>query len=162
MRIGERNGREYTFVSADEFAAKVKHGFFAEHFSVHGNKYGTPRQPLEDVKRSGGVKILDIDIQGARRIKREFPDATAIFVLPPSITELRRRLKLRGTETREELAIRFKGALREMKSIHTAGFGYIVINKELATAVKQVLAIIEADSCRIENMSKEHLHKLIG
>lgn len=162
-RANEENGREYFFVTSDEFEAKVSEGFFAEHFSVHGNKYGTPKQPLEDVVESGGVKILDIDIQGARRIKEKFPKATAIFILPPSLEELRRRLEKRATETSEELELRYEGARGEIESIlHSAHFGYFVINEELNEAVLQVLAIIEADKHRIENLPSEQLHKLIG
>ena len=107
-RNTERNGREYVFVDHEEFDFLVARRFFAEHFQVHGNKYGTPREPLQKVVREGGVKILDIDIQGARKIKKGFPRAVTIFVLPPSIAELRKRLKRRGTETREELEIRFQ------------------------------------------------------
>ena len=106
--------------------------------------------------------ILDIDIQGARKIVREFPEAISIFVLPPSISELRRRLRGRGTETREELAVRFKGAVKEIRSFRSGGFDYVVINEDLDLASKQVLAIIVAHECRVDRTKAEHLRKILG
>ena len=85
-RVGERNGREYHFVTNEEFDRLTSQGFFAEHFKVHLYKYGTPRKPLEQVLRQGGVMLLDVDVKGARRIKREFPEVISIFVLPPART----------------------------------------------------------------------------
>lgn len=160
MRVGERNGREYHFVSADRFAHLAKAGFFAEQFEVHTNRYGTPREPLERVRRGRGVMILDVDVQGAQKLRREYPDAITIFVLPPSVPELRQRLRLRGTETREQLAIRFENAKREMKLYHR--FEYVVVNRILDTAVQEVLAIIRSHRCRTDKIDKEQMHSITG
>jgi len=161
-RYGERDGREYCFVEDRKFDSLVRQGFFAEHFKVHLYKYGTPRGPLERVRRNGGVMILDVDVQGARRLHREYPDAISIFVLPPSITALRHRLKQRGTETREHLAVRLKNAIKEMRSFRAFGFDYVVINKELNLAVRQVLDIISADQHRVEKVDPEQIRRITG
>ena len=161
-RRGERNGREYCFVSSEEFDRNVKRDFFAEHFRVHLYKYGTPREPIESVRRRGGVMLFDVDVQGARRLKREYPDAISVFILPPSQAVLRRRLRRRGTETRDQLGIRLHNALREMRSFVNHQFDYVVINKQLDLAVKQVLSIIAAHHCRIDRCDKEQIRKITG
>ena len=161
-RRGERDGREYHFVSPDEFRSKVRTNFFAEHFKVHLYQYGTPRQPIDAITRRGGVMLLDVDVQGARRLKREFPDAISIFVLPPSQAELRKRLRRRGTETKEQLRVRQNNALKEMQTFKNHKFDYVVVNKELGTAVKQVLAIVEAHKCRIDRCDPELIKKITG
>jgi guanylate kinase len=160
-RKGEQDGREYYFVNEVEFERLEREDFFAESCQVHRYKYGTPRGPIEKVLRRGGVMILDVDVQGARKLHREYPQAVSIFVLPPSITALRRRLRKRGTETPEQLRVRYETAMREMKTFGRYGFDYVVVNKELNAAVEKVLAIVEADSCRIEKVDSEQLKKII-
>jgi len=160
MRVGERTGREYHFVSDERFERLAQAGFFAEHFHVHTHRYGTPRKPLEQVVRKGGVMILDVDVQGAFELRREFPEAITIFVLPPSVAALRRRLRLRGTETREQLAIRFENARREMKLY--SRFEYVVVNRTLDLAVQQVRAIIRSHSCRADKIDKEQMQTITG
>ena len=115
-RRGERHGREYFFVSEARFEQLVRQNFFAEHFKVHLYRYGTPRKPIEQVRRHGGVMLFDVDVQGAGKLKAEYPDAISIFVLPPSRAELHRRLKQRGTETKGQLDLRLHNALHEMRS----------------------------------------------
>jgi len=154
-RPGERNGREYYFVSDNEFKRLVKKDFFAEHFRVHQYNYGTPRGPLEKVRRHGGVMLLDVDVQGARRLRREYPEAIAIFVLPPSVRELRHRLNKRGTETDKQLRVRFATAREEMREFHRYGFEYVVMNDSLKQAVAQVEAIITAHPCRMDKLKWE-------
>ena len=159
-RIGERNGREYYFVDEEKFMELARRDFFAENFKVHLYRYGTPREPLERVRQKGGVVILDVDVQGAFRLRKEYPDAITIFILPPSITELRKRLKKRGTETKQQLMVRFENAKKEMSLFEK--FDYVVINKELNVAVKEVLAIIKAHHCRIDYINKKQFKKKIG
>lgn len=159
-RPGETNGREYFFVTDDEFGRLVLDNFFAEHFRVHQYNYGTPRQPLEHVRKRGGVMVLDVDIQGAFRLQQEYPDAIMIFILPPSVAALRQRLKQRGTETREQLKIRFERAKQEMQAFDQ--FDYVVVNKELECAVRQVLSIVEAHPCRIDKANTEQIRSIIG
>ena len=150
-RPGERHGREYYFV--DE-----KH--FAEQFKVHLSRYGTPRQPLEQVLNKGGVMLLDVDVKGARRLKKVYPQAVTIFILPPSIKALRQRLSRRGTETKAQLKVRYDNAREEMKLFRR--FEYAVVNDELNKAVKQVLSIIEAHSCRTKYLVAEPLVKQLS
>ena len=161
-RRGERNGREYHYVGPGEFARRVKSGYFAEHFKVHLYEYGTPRKPIENVRRRGGVMLLDVDVQGARRLKQVYPDAISIFVLPPSQAGLRRRLKRRGTETTEQLKLRLSNALREMRTFGQYGFDYVVVNKVLSKAVKEVLSIVEAHPTRIDQVDPEQVRKITG
>lgn len=157
-RPGERNGREYHFVSENEFKKLVKADYFAEHFKVHLYRYGTPRKPMEKVLKQGGVMILDVDVQGAFRIKKEYPQAITIFILPPSISVLRRRLIKRGTETMEQRRVRFENSKKEI-SLYSK-FEYSVINEDLDTAVKEVLSIINCHHCRTENIRPEQIKKL--
>lgn len=159
-RNGEKNGREYFFVSEAEFDKRVRQNFFAEHFKVHLYKYGTPRKTLDGVVKQGGVIILDVDVQGAAAIRKEYPDAISIFVLPPSVRELRKRLRRRGTETNEQLRVRFENAKKEMKEYKK--FPYTVINNDLQRAVDEVLGVIMAHSCRTENIKKEQIQNIIG
>ncbi len=164
-RVGERSGREYHFVGSEEFDRLAARGEFAEHFQVHLYKYGTPRGALEQVLRSGGVMLLDVDVKGAAKIRREFPEAISIFILPPSIEALRQRLTLRGTETREQLNVRFENAVEEMQrgvKQTKYGFEYVVVNEDLGKAVQQVLDIIGAHDCRIENLDQEQLKRITG
>lgn len=161
-RTNESDGREYCFVDDARFDALVGQGFFAEHFKVHLYKYGTPRGPLEEVLRQGGVMLLDIDVQGAQRIKEEFPQAISVFVLPPSPEELGHRLKKRGTETDEQMQLRLHNAIREMQTFASFGFEYVVINKDINTAVNQVLSIVEAHGCRLDKQEPEQLRKITG
>ena len=161
-RSGERNGRSYHFVSDAEFDRLVKQDFFAEHFNVHLYKYGTPRGPLERVRRNGGVMLLDVDVKGAKKLHKEFPDAISIFVLPPTRAELLKRLKLRGTETSEQLKVRIDNALEEMRTFKRYNFDYVVVNKELKQAVTDVLNIVAAHDHRIELIDEELLRKIAG
>ena len=162
MRQGEQDGREYYFVTDDEFDNLAEQNFFAEHFKVHRYKYGTPRGPLEQVVRDGGVMILDVDVNGAKRLREEFPHAITIFIMPPSVAALRARLKQRGTETEEQLRVRFETAREEMTHFAAFGFQYVVVNDTLSKAVREVLAIIEAHHCRIENIPEEQLRNILS
>lgn len=140
-RAGEVNKREYVFVSEEKFKELAKAGFFAEHCVVHKYHYGTPRRPLENTLKKGGVMLLDVDVQGAFKLKKTYPEAITIFILPPSLKELKSRLLKRGTETIEQLKVRFENAKKEMKL--KSKFEYNVINEDLKTAVKEVIDIIK-------------------
>ena len=157
-RPNERDGREYYFVSEKKFKALAKEDYFAEYCRVHLYYYGTPREPLEKAVKDGGVMILDVDVQGAFKLKKEYPEAITIFVLPPSIEELKKRLKARGTESREQLKVRFENAKKEMQ--HFNKFEYCVINQELEVAVKNVLCAINSHHLRSEFLSMEQKRKL--
>jgi len=159
-RPDERDGREYYFVTDDEFARLADQHFFAEECRVHLYRYGTPRKPLEAVLDNGGVMLLDIDVQGAKKIKAEYPMAATIFILPPSVAALRERLTARGTETQEQLDVRFRNAAEEMKLWKQ--FEYAVVNDDLNVAVQEVEAIIESHHCRTDRISSEQIENIIG
>lgn len=140
-RADEQNGREYHFVGDQQFEEMVEKGLLAEHFRVHLYKYGTPRQPLEKVLAEGGVMLLDVDVQGAKRLKKEYPQAITIFIKPPSLAALKQRLTKRGTETEEQLIVRTENAVKEMEE-HERHFTHVVINEDLDRAVQDVLKVI--------------------
>jgi len=132
-RRGETDGKEYRFVGREEFLKLRRGKFFAETARVHLHYYGTPRGPLEKAIRAGGVILLDVDVKGAASLKRHYPQALSLFILPPSKAELKRRLKRRGTETREQLKLRLQNAIAEMDKFNR--FDYIIINKDINEAV---------------------------
>ena len=159
-REGEKNGREYYFVDDKKFTELVKSDFFAEHFKVHLYQYGTPRGPLEEVLKTGGVMLLDVDVQGAKRLKEEYTEAITIFILPPSHDALRQRLKARGTETEEQFTIRLNNAQNEMKLWKDSE--YVVINDDLDKAVNEVQSIVIAHHCRTDKCDVEQIERIIG
>jgi guanylate kinase len=159
-RRGERHGREYYFVDDSTFSKMLARNAFAEHFKVHLYHYGTPRDTIDRTLKSGGVLLLDVDCQGALKLKKDYPEAITIFILPPSIAALKRRLKARGTETREQLKVRFENSKKEMRQFRQ--FEYVVINDDLDEAVKQVLSIINCHFCRTEKLRPEQIRKIVG
>ncbi len=159
-RANEKDGREYFFVSGSEFANMQKRGEFAESCIVHKYRYGTPRRPLDETLRKGGVIILDIDVKGAFKLKRMYSEAALAFILPPSRHELKRRLKQRGTEDDKQLQIRLTRALDEMRLYKR--FEYVIINEVLDIAVREVEMIIESLHCRRKNLNEEQIARIIG
>ena len=159
-RRGERHGREYFFVDDNTFSKMFARNAFAEHFKVHLYQYGTPRDTIDRTLKGGGVLLLDVDYQGALKLKKDYPEAITIFILPPSIAALKRRLKTRGTETREQLKVRFENSKKEMRQFRQ--FEYVVINDDLDEAVKQVLSIINCHFCRSEKLRQEQIRKIVG
>lgn len=128
-RAGEISGRDYYFVRSAKFAAMKVKGDFAEWAQVHDFFYATPRQPLDQCVRSGQDILLDIDVQGARKIKRKYPQAVSIFLVPPSWRELERRLALRGTDGKEIIRRRLINARGEIREI--IKYDYYVVNREV-------------------------------
>ena len=145
-RPGERHGRDYWFIGAPEFARRRRRGEFVEWAVVNGITYGTSSRMLRRAAARGRDLILDIDTQGAASIRRRFPDAVLIFILPPGPEALRRRLVGRGTEAAAMLARRLLLARRE---VGRAGrYDYIVVNDRLNDAFRDLRAIIAAERCR--------------
>lgn len=142
-RPGEVDARDYYFLSRSEFARRRAHGEFAESAEVHGNLYGTLRSEVERVLSAGKHVIMDIDVQGATQFIRAFPQSVMIFVLPPSAEVLLERLRLRRTESREELAKRLLSALQELQAVE--GYEYVVVNDDLEKAVHRVSSIVDAE-----------------
>lgn len=145
-RTGEENGHDYHFYSREEFEAARDRGEFAEWAEVHGNLYGTLRSEIEKTLRSGRHVLMDIDVQGARQFAAAFPESVLVFILPPSGEILLSRLSGRGSEDRERLLTRLRNARAEMNEV--GRYHYVVVNDDLARAVEQVSAIIDAEGLR--------------
>ena len=141
-RPGEEDGREYFFVTKEQFEEKIGQDGLIEYANYCGNYYGTPRAYVEQQLEAGKDVILEIEIQGALKIREKFPTALLLFVMPPSAKELRRRLIGRGTETQEVIDQRMHRAMEEAQGIEQ--YDYIVINDQLEECVKELHAIIGA------------------
>ena len=141
-RSGEVRGRDYHFVTRAEFEAMIANGDFLEHANVHGNLYGTSRRWIEEQMAEGHDVILEIDWQGAGQVRKLFPAMTGIFVLPPSIRELQRRLEARGKDSPEVIARRLSNAREEIS--HVLEFQYIIVNEQFEAALADLEAIIRA------------------
>lgn len=149
-RGAEVNGKDYHFLSREEFQARRDAGEFAEWAVVHGNMYGTLKSTVQQVLDGGRHVMMDIDVQGAKAFHAAFPDSVLIFVLPPSADVLRDRLATRSTDSPEALALRLRNARDELRAI--ADYHYVVVNDDLDRAVGQVAAIIDAESMRRERL----------
>jgi guanylate kinase len=157
-RKGEINGQDYRFITASEFAAMRVRGEFAEWASVHGNSYGTPRKPLDQSVTSGRDIFLDVDVQGARQIKHAYPNAVSIFLLPPSMPELRRRLASRGTDGAEIIRRRLANAQDEIKE--RIYYDYYVVNREVSEAVRVLSAIVKAERAKVSRVTEWRIGSL--
>jgi guanylate kinase len=138
----EKNGREYFFVSAEEFDKMVLGSAFVEWAHVHGHRYGTSKKMIEERIAQGADVILEIDFQGAMQIKRIFENAVTIFILPPSWEELRSRLERRGEDSPETIELRLQNAADEMRQARE--FGYVIINELFERALFDLKAIVHA------------------
>ncbi len=140
----DTDGEDYVFVSEREFKDQVKLGQFLEWAQVHDNFYGTPREPVEDAIADGEVVLLEIDVQGARQIKQNLPDAVGIFVEPPSEEELLARLRARKREDEETIQKRFQRAKSEIEQAHALGiYDLTIVNCDLERAIEEALAFIK-------------------
>jgi guanylate kinase len=142
-RPGEQEGRDYYFLDRDVFLAKRAAGDFAECAEVHGNLYGTLRSEIARVLGNGRHVVMDIDVQGARQLRKAFPKTVTVFVLPPSGEVLLNRLRARKTESPQELAARLDSALQELRAVEE--YEYVVVNDDLDQAVQRVGAILDAE-----------------
>lgn len=153
-RTGEENGREYHFVSAAQFQAMIAADDFLEWAQVHGNYYGTSKRWIVTERAAGRDVLLEIDWQGAQQVRRVFPDAIGVFILPPSMEELTRRLTGRGTDSAEVIARRLAAAREEMS--HVGEFGYVIINDDLQTALSDFVAVVRATRLQLETQRLRH------
>ena len=152
-RNGETEGVSYYFVSKEEFLRKIEAGGLLEHAEVYGNYYGTPKQPVIEKLAAGIDVILEIDMQGALKVKENYPDGVFIFILPPSMSELRKRLTGRGTETSEAIEMRLGETLKELSYIDK--YDYCVVNGKLEEAVNRVKSILIAEHSRVTFTAEE-------
>lgn len=141
-RPGEEDGREYFFLKKEQFEEKIARNGLIEYACYCDNYYGTPREYVESQLAQGKDVILEIEIQGALKVKEQYPDALLLFVMPPSAAELRRRLVGRGTETEEVINKRMHRAIEEAEGIEE--YEYIVVNDDLDTCVRELHSIITA------------------
>jgi len=144
-RPGEEEGIDYFFISPDEFNAMEQAGKFIEWAQVHGDLYGTPRANLDVIQR-GEDLVLEIDTQGARKIREEFSDGVFIFIRPPSLEILKGRLQARGGDSKAAIEARLNNAQKELDQM--AWYDYIVVNEELEEATRQLASIIVAERCK--------------
>ena len=139
-RTGESDGREYHFVGVQNFLDMVSQGEFLEWAEVHGNYYGTSKRWIEKEMEAGRDVLLEIDWQGAQQVRKVFPEAIGIFILPPSLEELKSRLSGRGTDSAETIARRIAAARDEMR--HVDEFDYVIINDDLQQALDNLKSIV--------------------
>lgn len=149
-RAGEVDGVNYHFITKEDFIKRVEQKDFLEYAEVYGNYYGTPKSRVEEMIDSGKNVILEIDIQGALKVKENFKEGVFIFILPPSMEELKQRIIKRGSETPESLMRRFKSAYQEINYI--SKYNYAVVNDVVDVAVSKIEGIITAEKCRVDRI----------
>lgn len=146
-REGEVHGKDYYFVTREEFIANIEAGNFLEHAEKFDALYGTPKEMVLNRLERGRNIILDIDVQGALQVRKAMPEAILIFILPPSLTELRKRLEGRGTESADKVEKRIGEALNEIRVI--GEYDYYLVNDDLDSAVERIRNIMTAESLRV-------------
>lgn len=146
-RDSETDGVDYTFLSVDEFRKRIAEDGFLEYAEVYGNLYGTPRRWVEDARAAGFDVVLKIDVQGGLTVKRAAPEAIAVFLVPPSMDELERRLRARNSESEESIQRRLRNAALEMEQI--PHYDYLVENRTIDRAVEELKAVVIAEHRRI-------------
>lgn len=166
IRENDIPGVTYNFVTEEEFKQKINEGFFLEYTNYAGNYYGTPRGTIKEKLDQGIDVILEIEIEGAANIKKLVPEAIFIFILPPSLKTMVRRLKKRGTDSKEKILERFHTAYKEINEV--TKYNYVVVNDILEDAIDKVDSIIKAEKCRVDRIEEvfvdtkeEEIHELL-
>ena len=159
-RKGEVDGVNYHFMTKEQFKDKIEANDFLEYAEVYDNFYGTPKSNVEALLESGKDVILEIDIQGALKVKENTEDGVFVFILPPSMEELKQRIIKRGSETEESLMKRFKSAYKEINFV--SKYNYAVVNDEVETAVEKLESIITAEKCRVDRIKHSILDSKEG
>ena len=154
-RPGEEDGREYHFISVDDFITRKNNHEFLECAEVHGNYYGTSRVLINQFMQAGTDMLLEIDWQGAQQVKLQFPHSVGIFILPPSIDALELRLKKRGQDSEQTINRRLLAAGGEIA--HAPEFEYVIINQEFEVALSELIAIVKATRCRFNQQAARNL-----
>jgi guanylate kinase len=145
-RPGEKNGREYHFVDDKTFLAMRERGEFLESAEVHGFRYGTSKKVITDALARGEDLILEIDWQGARQVRALYPDCVGLFILPPSVEDLERRMRARGQDSEEVIQRRVDNAREELR--HRDEFPYAIINKDFETAKRELAEILRKERAK--------------
>lgn len=154
-RKGEKDGENYYFLSKDEFKDKINKGEFLEYAEYNGNYYGTPKEHIEEKLKNGIDVILEIEVQGALNVKELVPEAICIFIMPPSMKELKKRLVGRGTESKDKVLGRFKTAYQEINQV--TQYNYVVTNDTVCNAVNKIEAILISEKCRVDRIEQVYL-----
>ena len=152
-RPNEVNGKDYYFISREAFQERIDRGEFIEWVENYGNLYGSSRKAMEEFIRDDSDLLLDIEPRGAKKVKKEFKGGIYVFILPPSRLELLKRLEKRGHETDEVIQKRFEQADSELKEI--SWYDYVIFNKDLETAVNQLISIYTAEKCKRSRLQNE-------
>lgn len=153
IRKGEVDGIDYKFISHEEFERKIENGDFLEYAKVrYGEYFGTPKENIDNLLESGKDVILEIDVQGAKQIKEKLPETILIFVMAPSMEEVKRRIKARGAETAEQIVDRFQTAYKEINEVNK--YNYVVVNDYLEEAIQKVEAILISEKCRVDRIEE--------
>ena len=165
-RSNDIPGETYNFVTKEEFEGLIKEDFFIEYTNYAGNYYGTPREAIKKKLDAGIDVILEIEIEGASNIKKIIPEALFIFIMPPSLKTMVKRLKDRKTESKDKIIERFRQAYKEINEV--TQYNYVVVNDNLDDAVNKVEAIIKAEKCRVDRIEEvfldtkeEEIHELL-
>ena len=156
-RNGEVHGVNYFFIEKEEFTKMIENGEFLEYAQIYDNFYGTPKSAIIECLEKGQDVILEIEMQGARQIKEVYPEGVFIFVLPPSLEELKSRIVGRGTETVEEIEKRFSCAFEEINQI--VNYDYFIINEDIEKSVNDVEAIISAEKNKVTRYKNNIIDK---
>ena len=166
MRANDIDGITYHFCTKEEFEEKIKDDYFLEYALYADNYYGTPKNFIQEHLDKGQDVILEIEIQGAMQIKKLIPESLFVFIMPPSLKELKKRLVGRGTDSKEKILERFKIAYQEMNDV--TKYNYVVVNDEIDVAADKILSIIKAERCRVDriedvflNTEEEYMHEML-
>ncbi|MHC1683256.1 MAG: guanylate kinase [Clostridiaceae bacterium] len=159
-RAGEVNEESYYFLTRESFEEKISKDDFLEYAEVYGNLYGTPKSSVMEKLEDGKDVILEIDIQGALKVKEAYSEGVFIFILPPSMEELKRRIVGRGSETEESLITRFQSAFKEINFV--SKYNYAVVNDEVSSAVEKIESILVAERCRVDRIKEKLLDSKEG
>ena len=155
IRANDIPGTTYKFVSKEEFEKEIEEGYFLEYTNYVGNYYGTPKGPIKEKLDQGIDVILEIEIEGASNIKKLLPESIFIFIMPPSIKTLVKRLKKRNTDSNDKLLERFHKTYKEINEV--TKYNYVVVNDILEDTVDKVEAIIKAEKCRVDRIEEVYL-----
>jgi len=159
-RTGEVDGVDYHFITEDDFDRRAAAGEFAEWARVHGFRYGTSKIAIDRAITDGRDLLLDIDVQGAEQLKRAYPDAVSVFLLPPSRAHLEARLRGRGTDDERTVGRRLEAACREIAAL--VSYDYVIVNAYLPAAVEQFLTIVRAERCKVVRLRRDDRQRLLA
>lgn len=158
IRDNEKDGIDYYFIDKNTFEKRIEEGYFLEYTLYNDNYYGTPKSEVEKHLDKGGCILLKIEVEGAGNVRKAIPEALSIFIIPPSMEELERRLRGRGTETEESFQKRFETAKKELS--RACEYDYVVINDDVSLCAEQISRILESEKlkyCRMKNIVNDIL-----